>query len=384
MIRIVFITSGLSTGGAESMLFKLLENIDRVCFEPRVISLTTLGEIGERIEQLGICVETLGMVSGRRNVFSLFRLVRLLRNARPDIVQTWMYHADLIGGIAARLVGCRNVVWALRNSNLSADMIKSSTLMVVRTCALMSSWLPRQILSCSTCARAVHIGFGYRQDKINVIPNGFDTARFRPDIVSRSSVRQELGLLGGTKLVGLMARYDPQKNHAGFIEAAAVIRKALPNVHFLMAGCGVDDENMTLKALVNARGLDRFIHLLGRRDDMPSLMAAMDVLISPSYGEAFPNVLGEAMACGTPCVVTDVGDSAEIVGETGRIVQSGDMEGLAHHVIELLGLPMEARELLGLQARARVKKRYEIGVVARSYEAFYEKLLANNNRERIR
>lgn len=378
MIRIVFITTGLSTGGAEAMLLKLLEHIDRQRFEVQVISLTSLGEVGPRIAQLGIPVQAIGMTPGRPGVLSVLRLVRLLRNVRPDIVQTWMYHADLIGGVAARLAGCKRVVWALRNSNLSEELTKRSTLMVVRACAFLSSWLPRQILSCSTRAGAVHVGVGYRQDKIRVIPNGFDLARFRQDDAARNAVRQELGLPDDSGLVGLMARYDPQKNHAGFVEAAALISKAMPDVHFVLAGSGVDRENPALKAAIDAHGLDHCMHLLGRRDDMPRLMAALDVLASSSYGEAFPNVLGEAMACGVPCVVTDVGESAEIVGETGRVVKSGDMQGLAQHIVELLRLPAEEETVLGLRARARVETRYEIGLVARSYEAFYEQLVASS------
>jgi glycosyltransferase involved in cell wall biosynthesis len=187
-----------------------------------------------------------------------------------------------------------------------------------------------------------------------------------------------LGLPGDARLIGLMARYDPQKNHAGFIEAAAMIHKTLPDVHFVLAGSGVDSENMSLKALIDTHDLADCTHLMGRRDDMPRLMAALDVLASSSYGEAFPNVLGEAMASGVPCVVTDVGDSAEIVGETGRVVQPGDMQGLAQYIVELLRLPTEEKRELGFKARARVEACYEIGLVARNYEAFYEHLVASS------
>ena len=169
-----------------------------------------------------------------------------------------------------------------------------------------------------------------------------------------------------------MARYDSQKNHAGFITAAARIRRAMPHVHFVLAGTGVDETNEMLVKLILEHDLKNHIHLLGRRTDMPRLMASLDILASSSYGEAFPNVLGEAMACGVPCVVTDVGDSAEIVGDTGRVVQSSDMEGLARDVQELLCMPEEARARLGQKARARVEANYEIGYVTLLYEEFYE------------
>lgn len=374
LIRIVFITTGLSTGGAEAMLLKLVERIDRQHFEPHVISLTSLGEVGPRIAQLGIPVQSLGMTAGLPSPIALLCLFRLIRQFKPDIVQTWMYHADLVGGVAARLAGIKLVVWALRNSNLSEELTKRSTLMVVRACAFLSYWLPQQILTCSTRAGAVHAGVGYCRNKIKLIPNGFDLTSFRPDVVSRASVRRDLGLLSDTRLVGLMARYDPQKNHAGFFDAAAAIHEAMPNVHFVLAGNGIDGNNLELKSLIDTHNLGDCTHLLGRRDDMPRLMAALDVLASSSYGEAFPNVLGEAMACGVPCVVTDVGDSAEIVGETGRVVQPGDMQSLALNIVELLRFPPEEKLALGLQARARVETRYEIGHVTQCYERFYEQI----------
>lgn len=378
-MKIAFVITGLATGGAETMLLKLLQHLDRRRFEPYVFSLTSEGEVGPRIADLQIPVLALGMRRGTPSPFGILALVRHLRRLRPDVVHTWMYHADLIGGLAARLARCQNVAWGIHHSNLDKRLMKRSTVAVVKTCALLS-WLPAQIFSCSTRARAVHIATGYRADRIHVIPNGFELARFQPESAARQSVRAELHLSPETRLVGLMARHDPQKNHAGFIKAAALVRAKVPNSHFLLAGSGVDADNGALKEIIRAHGLESSVHLLGRRDDMPRLMAALDVLASSSYGEAFPNVLGEAMACGVPCVVTDVGDSAEIVVETGRVVQVGDMAGLARHVVDLLRLPSAEMTALGLQARARVQANYEIGDIVRRYEACYERLAAMNTR----
>ena len=303
-------------------------------------------------------------------------LVSQLSKIKPDLVQTWMYHADLLGGLAARLAGCRFVVWGLRNSNLDVKLTKRSTLMVVKVCAALSSWLPAKILSCSRRAGEVHAAAGYRAEKIQVIPNGFDLERFQPNEAARLAVRLELRLTPETLLVGLMARFDPQKNHSGFIAAAAIICREIEGTRFVLAGGKVENSNSALQEAIHANGLDESMHLLGRRDDMPRLMAALDVLASSSsFGEAFPNVLGEAMACGVPCVVTDVGDSAEIVGESGRVVQSGDMPNMAAHIIDLLRLPPSTRSALGRKARTRVESYYEIGRVARLYELFYERLV---------
>ncbi len=361
------------------MLLKLLEHIDRRKFDPLVISLTSKAEFGRSIERLEIPVTALDIKFKGVSSFSVLRLVNLLRRVGPDLVQTWMYHADLIGGVAARLAGVRSVVWALRNSNLSESMNKRSTLAVVKICSAISPWIPQHILSCSNRAAKVHAEMGYSRDKIKLIANGFDLGLFRPDAEARVSVRKELGLSPDSLLVGLMARYDSQKNHAGFIVAAAHISRAMPSVHFVLAGSNVDENNVALRALIAEHRLSKSVHLLGRRDDMARLMASLEVLASSSFGEAFPNVLGEAMACGVPCVVTDVGDSAEIVGETGRVVQSGDMEGLARHIQEVLSLPAEERVRLGQLARARVEAKYEIGYVTGLYEDFYERVSRGND-----
>lgn len=385
MIKIVFVITGLSTGGAEAMLLKLLQNLDRSRFTPMVVSLTDEGQIGPRIRSLAVPVQALGMRQGRAGPLSLLRLARLLRRYRPDLVHTWMYHADLLGGLAARMAGCRKILWCIRNSDLSVERTGRSTRAVVKLCAWLSSRVPDAILSCSHRAVEIHVAAGYRKDKFHVIPNGFDLARFRPDSCARESMRAEIGLPLDTPLAGMIGRFDPQKNHKGFVLAAAAMAVRHPRVHFVLAGAGVTAENAELRSAISAHpGLMKRMHLLGLREDLPRLMSALDVLASSSsYGEAFPNVLGEAMACGVPCVVTDVGDSAAIVDETGRAVPVGDMEALAQKVVELLELSAGDRQGLGDNARARVQQCYEIGHVVRLYEELYEMILGRPKATRL-
>ena len=316
------------------------------------------------------------MKPGIPNPIQFMRLVMLLRRLRLDVIHTWMYHADLLGGLAARFAGIKAVAWAIRNSDLSEKRSKRATRIVMKACAFTSPWLPRSIVTCSEQAGAIHVAAGYRADKLVPLPNGFDLSRFRPDAWARAAVRVELGLAPDTLLVGLVARHDPQKNHPGFIEVATRVHGVLPQVHFVLAGAGIDRHNDGLIALVDQAGLTECVHLLGRRDDMPRLMASFDLLVSASaYGEAFPNVLGEAMACEVPCVVTDVGDSAEIVGNTGRVVAPGDMAGLARRLTELLQWSAEQRAQLGVLARQRIGDHYEIGDITRRYQAFYVQLM---------
>lgn len=373
-MRVAFIITGLGTGGAETMLLRLLERLDRGRFEPHVYSLTTRGDIGQRIAAMGIPVQALGMSAGLPSPWKFRRLVALLRALRPTLVHTWLYHADLLGGLAARWAGSAPVVWGLHNTNLDPQTTKWRTRAVVWLCARLSRRVPVRILSCSEVAAQVHVRRGYDAARMCVIPNGFDVTRFRPDADARIAVRAELGLTPDALLVGVIGRFDPQKNHLGFVQAASLLQCQLPQVHFLLAGAQVDAGNDVLVAAIAAQGLGDVMHLLGLRQDVARLMAALDVLALPSRGEAFPMVVGEAMACGVPCVVTDVGDAALIVGDTGVVVAAGDMQGLAQKTAALLGLDAQAYAQRSVAARARICERFEIGKIVAQYEELYEQL----------
>jgi glycosyltransferase involved in cell wall biosynthesis len=359
------------------MLLKVLERLDRR-FSPHVLSLSELGDIGPRIRALGIPVEALGMRASRPSPVALLRLVRRLRSLAPDVVSTWMYHADLLGGIASRLAGVRAVGWSIRNSDLDPAHTKLATRLVVAACARISHWVPGRILCCSTVARRVHVESGYSADKMVVIPNGFDLTRFTPNAQARADIRLELGISRETPLIGVVGRFDPQKNHAGFLQSAAILRRQMPTVRFLLAGRGMDANNLALVGMIDRSGVGDATHLLGLRDDMPALMAALDVLVSSSaFGEAFPNVVGEAMACGVPCVVTDVGDSAYIVDDTGTAVPPGDNDALAQAVAAFFALSRKERTAMGSRARARVVDYFDIKQVVKQYEDFFDALAAD-------
>lgn len=376
-MRVLYIITGLATGGAETMLLKLLERLDRERYTPMVISLTTIGDIGPRIAALGIPVQALGMTSGLPSPSGFLRLLRQVRKLKPDIVHTWLYHADLLGGLAARLAGITAICWGIRSSNLDSDKTHWTTRAVRRVCALLSHVIPQRIFLNSETASRIHVSLGYAAEKMSVIPNGFDLSRFQPDDSARSKVRAGLGCADDTPLVGMVGRFDPLKNHAGFIAAMAMVHRHMPRVHLLLAGKGVDRDNEVLMRSIERAGLLENTHLLGSRDDVPELMAALDVLACPSHAEAFPNVVGEAMASGVPCVATDVGDCAYIIGDTGHVVPAGDMTGFASGVGAMLKLSRMKRAALGEKARARVASHFEIDRVVRRYEKSYELLRVN-------
>lgn len=374
-IRITHIITGLATGGSEMMLYRLLSALDRQRFLPEVISLTEEGPLAQKLRALGVPVKALGMRPGFPDPRALARLAGWLRAARPALVQTWMYHADLVGGLAARWAG-PPVVWGLHNNVLQPRSTKRTTLWTVKACARLSPWLPVKIISCSQAAAEAHARLGYRREKMVIIPNGFDLQAFKPDAAARAGVRAELGLPEDAPLIGLAARYDPIKDHRSFVEAAARLAQCFPDVHFLLCGEGVTWQNPELAGWIRQQGLQDSFHLLGRREDMPRLTAALDIAANSSIGEAFSNAIGEAMACGVPCAVTDVGDSALIVGETGRVVPPGDPQALAAAWQELLELSPPARAQLGLAARQRVEQHFSLAAIAARYADVYASVLA--------
>ncbi|MDR3635942.1 MAG: glycosyltransferase [Isosphaeraceae bacterium] len=379
-IKILHIINSFEYGGAESMLCNLLSCVDRGRFEPAVVSLIDDLRVAGSITDAAIPLSVLGMKPGVPDPRGVARLARLLGKVRPHLIQTWMDHSNLIGGLAARLSVRAPVVWGVHHSNHIPGLTKRTTLMTVAACARLSRRLPARIVCCSESARTAYVARGFAAERMTVIPNGFDTDVFRPNPEARAEVRRELGVASETPLVGLVARYDPFKDHANFLRAAAIVAQHLPHVRFLLCGDRIDSGNGTLMGLIEALGLQDRCHLLGPRRDVPRLHAALDLLVSSSASEAFPLTIGEAMACGVPCAATHVGDSAAIVGETGRVVPPGDPQALAAACEALLRLEPAEREWLGWAARQRIQDRFSLGAIAVRYEALYAALAAGEPR----
>jgi len=378
-IKILHIINSFEFGGAEAMLCNLLLRTDTDRFAPSVVSLIDDLTVAGPIINAGIVPAVMGMRPGVPDPRALARLARHLRRTKPDVIQTWMDHSNLIGGLAARAANAGPVVWGVHHSDHVPGLTKRSTLVTLAACAMLSRRLPTRIVFCSEHAAALYKDRGFAADRMDVIPNGFDTARFRPDDSARQGVRRELNIHAEAPLIGLVARYDPVKDHANFLQAAALLVKTNPAAHFLLCGAGVDTNNPALAKLVRSLGLDYCCHLLGPRRDVPRLTAALDVATSASISEAFPLAVGEAMACAVPCVATDVGDSALMIGDTGRTVPPSNPAALAEAWRQLLTLSAEARASLGQSARARVTHLFDLDAVTRRYESLHARLARRTN-----
>jgi glycosyltransferase involved in cell wall biosynthesis len=377
-INLLYITTGLSIGGAEKMLFNLLAKIDRDRFQPSVISLIDRGFFGDRLEALNIPVYAIGMEPGKPTPDALWRLRQKFKAIRPDLVQGWMYH----GNLAAQLGASTNVsqvpiIWSIHHSIASLQAEKITTQLIIKLGAFSGKYTSK-IAFVSQKSQSQHEAIGYPADKSCVIPNGFDLTSFQPSVAAKQSVRQELNLPEDCFLIGKFARYHPMKDHANFLKAAALLLKDFPEVRFLMAGTDIDDGNTNLTQLIENLKIGDRVYLLGERQDMPRLTAALNLATSASaYGEAFPLIIGEAMSCGVPCIVTDIGDSAWIVGETGRIVLPQNESALAEAWKELIVLNEEQKSILATAARNRIMASFSLEAVVNQYEQLYRSSLSS-------
>lgn len=378
IMKILHVITGLDVGGAETMLYRLATRMDPARFQSRVVSLIAPGPMGEKLLSAGIPVDSLGMRRGIPSPAGLFRLVRLLRDWRPDLVQTWLYHADLAGLAAARLAfplgGGPKVAWNIRCSYMALDEYRRLTGMTLRLCAALSRF-PDAVLTNSHEARRFHTELGYQPKRFEVIPNGFDTDRFRPDPATRQAVREELDIPPHAPVIGHVARFDPMKDHRTFIESAALASSQVPEAVFLLVGRGVDYDNLDLARWLSVSGIDPGnIRLLGERTDVARLMTAMDVHVSSSLGESFPNVVGETMACGVPNVVTDVGDSALLVGDTGRVVAPGDASALGEAMADLAQQSKNNTQNIHPGSRKRIIDTFSLADTVAKFEKLYRDL----------
>jgi len=361
------VITGLATGGAEMMLLKLL-SANRAS-QSIVVSLTDKGTIGPHIAQLGIPVHALGLRRSMPNPFRIMAIRKLLRDFQPQIIQGWMYHGNLMASVAAYRSG-KPVLWNIRQSVYDLTQERRLTAWMIRVGASFSRRPAAIIYNSQTSARQ-HEAIGYDDTKRVLIPNGFDCEVFRPDEDARQAVRQELGIGNSAVLVGLIARYHPMKDHASFLHAAGLVAKAHPSVFFLLAGNGVTVEQPALLKIISEHQLPGRVFLLGERSDMPRLTAALDILCSSSWAEAFSNTIGEAMACAVPCVVTDVGESASIVADTGLVVPPRTPQALAEAISQLIEAGSGRMRQLGEAARGRIEREFSLPVIAQCYERLY-------------
>lgn len=375
-MKVLHVIAGLGEGGAEAMLVQLCKSDAEN--EHIVVSLMDDGKHGAQLRAAGVSVHCLGMPKGRVTPRGLWELYAVLKRTRPRVVQTWMYHADLVGGIVARLAGIEAVCWGLHTSTVEPATLGRPTYYVARQCARLSRFIPRRIISCSEEGARRHAAIGYSPERLTVIHNGYDIQRFSMDGVERRRIRIEWGLESDEIAIGTVARFDPLKDHANLFAAMQRLQHANRKVVWVLVGSGMTDQNATVRAMLREAGVSCRILLLGSRPDVPRVMNGLDIHVLSSRIEGFPNVLAEAMACGTPCVTTAVGDAAIIVGDTGWVVPTRDSAALATAVeraLHSLG-DRSSWDIRRAAARQRVADKFSAEHMCKAYRLTWEGTLS--------
>lgn len=376
MITIIHLITGLNTGGAEMMLYKILSRMDREQFNSIVISLRDKGTLGNRIEQLGIPVYSMNMVLDLSLIKKIRKLIYTVRKIQPDLIQGWMYHGNLIAQLIVLLMFKRSpVLWNIRGSHYNVGEEKFLTAIIIWFGAILSRFPVKIINNSITSAVEHEKKLGYCSQNRVIIPNGFDTDLFVPKSKVKNELRNELGLTENVLLIGWVGRFHSVKDHINFLRAAKLLLDNDSNIHFVMVGKNLDYHNNELKQQIGKLEITKNVHLLGERRDMEKIIAGFDILVSSSYVEGFPNVVGEAMSCEVPCVVTNVGDSAWVVGDTGRVVPPKNSEALAGAIKELLDIDTSERQTLGMKARERIINNFSLDTIVTQYENLYKSVL---------
>jgi glycosyltransferase involved in cell wall biosynthesis len=378
-MRVMHVITGLSTGGAETMLLKLLSAASQR-MEHVVVSLGDEGTIGPRIAALGLPVHCLGLKRNAPNPFRALSILPLAQRIAPQLIQGWMYHGNLMASLAAvalrktaprNVLGQKPVLWNIRQTVYDLRRERWLTAKLIRQGARLSSG-PAAIIYNSQTSASQHEELGYRAEKRVIIPNGFDCQVLRPDEAARKAVRAELGITDDTVLVGLVARYHPMKDHVGFLKAAALVVQSHPQTRFVLVGAGVSSTQPELAEGIQQNELGDRVILLRERSDIPRLNNAFDIGCSASaWGEGFSNSIGEAMACGVPCAVTNVGDSAYIVADTGFVAPPRAPEALAEAIGRLIEIGQPRRQQIGAKARKRIETEFSLSAIVEKYENLY-------------
>lgn len=372
-MHILHIISSLKDGGAEAVLYRLCTNDPEN--QNSVICLTDSAKFGQLLMQAGVEVHCLGMHNGTLNLRALTRLWFLIRSKRPDVVQTWMYHANLIGGICARVAGVSAVVWGIHNSSILYSKTKLSTILLAHLGALLSRVIPQTVVYCANQAAQVHLDIGYTNKKIRVIPNGFSLAKFCPDRESGKHFCLELGIESDLMVLGMVGRFDVYKDHSNLFQALSLLKEQGILFKFILVGTDLDTRNIQLQVCIASYSLTDDLYLAGPQTNITKVMNALDFHVLSSLSEGFPNVIAEAMACGTPCISTDVGDAALIIGDTGWLVPASNPIAMANSIKIAVKEPLVKRYERGRLARERISTHFSLAQMVEKYLDTYRSLI---------
>lgn len=367
---VVLLIRSLDIGGAERQVVQLATGLHRRGVPVQVLSFYDGGAMAAELDRAGVPRQSLGK-RGRWDVFGfLYRLAVALRRARPAVAYGFLPTANTLLALLKPLLPGTLVIWGIRASAADRAQHDRAARFSYRLERAVSR-LADLIIANSEAGRRQVLTLGYPRGRVVAVPNGIDTRRFRRDENGRRRVRAEWGIGDDEPLVGLVARLHPIKDHAGFLQAASLVAAEVPGARFVCVGDGPEPLWQSLRRRAAELGIEPEIVWSGRREDMPDVLSAIDVACSSSLSEGFSNALAEALSCSVPCVGTDVGDTAALIGAAGRTVPARDPAALARAIVELLRLPPPARAELQALARAQVVEHFgEDALVQRTLAAW--------------
>ena len=370
MKKIVHIIMSLNIGGAELMLKRLvLHSHQKEQFEHIIITLTDLGAMGPELQNRGITVHTLGMKSLANVPLIFLKLQRLLKKIQPDVVQTWMYHSDLLGGLAAKSLGVKKVVWGVRTTDVSQGPSKL-TVHLSKLCAKLSYYIPNTIICAARVSKDYHVNIRYDESKMKVIPNGFDIEALSATEEDGLEIRQQNNLSVDDIVIGSVGRFNSVKNQKLFVDVAAVLIKEYPDLKFMIVGRDNTTENKELMSWINDYDIADSFRLLGQRADIPKCLKAMNIYCLHSKTEGFPNVLCEAMYAGLTCISTDVGDAKYIIQDFGFTVEKDNVQQLSddiRNIIDTVLIDKSKLTTLKKQSKKYIVDSFSIHKVSQEY-----------------
>lgn len=374
-MKVINVIVGLNVGGAEMALTRqlLCEPVD--IHNVSVVSLTDLGVLGAKLQQRGFTVHCLGLNGLLSLLAVFFKLIRIFKREKPDVVQTWMYHADFLGGLAARFVGCKKVYWGIRCTKVPIG--SRVTYCLMKCCAFLSKSIPHRIICVAQSAKQSHIEYGYDASKLIVIGNGFETQKFDRQKIIQNGQEVNFKQQDNELVIGCVGRFHPDKGQDILVDAAKQLidvlasQKADVSLRFVLVGKGCEVHNQSLIDLLRSKQVQNYFTLYGQTDDVPEVLAGFDIFCMPSRTEGFPNGLGEAMAMALPCVATDVGDTQALGGDLVTLVKSHDSDALAKGLYAIVDLSSQQRRSLGDKCAARIKQYYSIESVKMKFRSLF-------------
>ena len=361
--HVVHLIASLEIGGAEMMLKKIVKNMDNEKFENTIICLSSRGEIGQELIEEGFQVLELGF--RKKKLISIFRIifnyVLIIRKAKPDFIISWMYNASFIT-ILLNLLKPKNtkVIWNVRHALHDLRHEKKTTAIIIKIMSIFSSKIPSKIIYNSEKSKESHEKMGFNKNRGIVLPNGFETNTFKLN----SKFKKD----GSIFYIGMVGRYHPMKDYDNFLRAASILSKINNNVRYILVGRNVDSLNDELIRKLRIHKLMDYVELLGEQKEINTIIHRFDIATLSSYTESFPNVIGESMLCGVPCVSTNVGGVSDLIGPYGIVVPPHSPEELANGWINMIGLNSSERINLGLKGREHIIANYSIKTITNRFQ----------------